>query len=88
MFRLCFSLLTKCCVGFDGDIDNDEDIGSDCGNVMMTYVPIVKIFRKKLSKVQKKARGSSTVNGVFLLTCFEGRRQYRFALSSCLANFK
>ena len=33
MFRLCFSLLTKCCVGYDGGINNDDDKGGDCGAV-------------------------------------------------------
>ena len=42
MFRLCFSLLTKCCVGCDGGVENGEDIGSDCddddGDIRMYHL--------------------------------------------------
>ena len=75
MFRLCFSLLTKCCVGCDGGIDNDDDKGGDCGAVDDDICTICQDISLKV-KQSSEDRGSSTVNGVFLSICFEGRRQY------------
>ena len=56
MFRLCFSLLTKCCVGCDGGVENGEDIGSDCDDdiYVITYLPFVKIFREKKATFRRK----------------------------------